>query len=69
MEDSITHCPGRAMSSLRVARITNIWQGPLLMAALMPPSVACMWRVRVHGGARTKPARFLVGRRSNTEGR
>lgn len=33
---------GQAVSSLRVARITNIWQSPLLVAALMPPSAASM---------------------------
>lgn len=37
-----TPSPGQAVSSLRVARIANIWQSPLLVAALMPPSAACV---------------------------
>lgn len=60
------YTPGQsqAVSSLRVARITNIWQSPLLVAALMPPSTAymCALVCRERG---TKY--FLVGRRSNTE--
>lgn len=53
----------QAVSSLRVARIMNIWQSPLLVAALMPPSTdyMCALVCRQRG---TKY--FLVGRRSNT---
>jgi len=68
---------GRAMSSLRAARITNIRQRPLLVTTLMLLSIArvcvcvCVCarvRARVCSECAEKGTkRFLVGRRSNTE--
>ena len=39
---------GRAMSSLRAARITNIRQRPLLVTTLMLLSIACVYLCAVN---------------------